>query len=112
MRLTPAQKNGLVLIVLLFDTMLAMSVTEQATHRPVSPVWQLPLGAILLLFGMHLTRFRQEIVDERWNKWVARSPWLRRTSDGYIDPVFSAIMGGVLILLSMFMLARGVLALF
>lgn len=104
------QWSGVALVVLLFGVLLAMYATEQLTNRPVDPIWQLPLGAIMLLIGFHAIYFRQEHADS-YNSGVARHRWIGRTGDAYIAPVVFFLPGAEFILIGCFMLVRGLYAL-
>ncbi len=110
MRFTRLERNGLALVVLLFGTMLAMYIPEQVTHRPVSPVWQLPFGGIVVLMGIHVIRFRQELAD-KYNEGVKRYPWMSRTGDPYFAPVLYVLPGVAFVFLGILMAARGLFAL-
>ncbi len=110
MRFTRLERNGLALVVLLFGSMLAMYISEQVTHRPVSPVWQLPFGGIVVLMGIHVIRFRQELAD-KYNEGVKRYPWMSRTGDSYFAPVFMVFPGVMFIFLGIVMMVTGVVKL-
>jgi hypothetical protein len=70
-------------VLLAIWIVLLVGIFGQAfvSARDPSPIWQLPIGGLLIIFGVHLLYFRQEMA-EILAEYVERHSW-----SAYVIPV-------------------------